>query len=284
MRKIILITLLLVLISAVAAQGLEDQVAVMAAEAEGQILEGPLATLFGDQRLNIYIDLENGEQFILGLVTENKVVKSLEAGAVSKPTLKIYTTEAIVAKIQTSDDGGRVLKDALDSGEITYEAIGFFNKIKFGTISMVVNVIDYFTGEKDEEEVIVAEEEDDPEEEEVVPEEETPEPEVEDEEAEEEVETAPPAEPEITTHTIEMDNDGFEEDSITINVGETVSWKNVRTGTLKTAMVIGTQSCRNAKSGIFNNGETYSYTFDEAMTCTIVDGILTTTSMKVIVE
>ena len=85
------------------------------------------------------------------------------------------------------------------------------------------------------------------------------------------------------TELVDNDN-GFSVSTLSIKVGDTFTWENIRTGTFKTAFVIGTQLCIDAKSGIFNNGETYSYTFNEAMICTVVDGILTTESMKVIVE
>ena len=81
-----------------------------------------------------------------------------------------------------------------------------------------------------------------------------------------------------------MINTGFEVDSINIKVGDTVTWDNVRDGQYNLAMIIGAQQCTKIKSKIYKTGESFSYTFDKAETCIIVDGIMTTQTMKVIVE
>ena len=139
--KIRLLLLFLLLCSSFSLASLQAEVDELSVEVEGQVLEGPLATLFGNQRVNIHITLDNGEQMILGLVTKKNVVQSLQAQAVEKPTLKIFATEAAVARIQSSDDPGTELLTAFDNEEVTYQAIGFFNKIKFATISVFVNII-----------------------------------------------------------------------------------------------------------------------------------------------
>lgn len=86
------------------------------------------------------------------------------------------------------------------------------------------------------------------------------------------------------TKIVLLNSDGFEHTQLKIKVGDTVEWKNVRDGTPNLAMVLGVRNCFDVKSGILNNGESFSWTFEEAETCQIVDGILTTKSMKVIVE
>ena len=77
---------------------------------------------------------------------------------------------------------------------------------------------------------------------------------------------------------------GFEVPTITINAGEAVLWINEREGRFKQGMVIGTKECSTIKSPIFNPGESFRWTFTEPLTCTIVDGIYTTQTMKVVVK
>lgn len=119
------------------------------------------------------------------------------------------------------------------------------------------------------------------------------------------IEETPPAEPEKPmeenptpeptpepvktgeTHYVDMIDGGFEKDKavITIKVGDTVVWQNVREAVqFNKAMIIGTQKCSKVKSEVFVPGDSFKWTFMEPMTCTIVDGIYTTQSMKVIVE
>lgn len=85
------------------------------------------------------------------------------------------------------------------------------------------------------------------------------------------------------THTIEMNDEGFSTGELTIKAGDTIVWQNVRQGRMKGAMVIGMRECRDAKSGLFNPGESFSWTFKEAGICTIVDGIYTEEEMKIVV-
>jgi plastocyanin len=93
-----------------------------------------------------------------------------------------------------------------------------------------------------------------------------------------------PEEPQSTTHIVMMTADGFGPDKLHIKVGDTVVWKNVRSGTINKAMIIGVRECSKVRSGFFKPGESFSWTFDEPVTCTIADGIMTTKESKIFVE
>ena len=60
--------------------------------------------------------------------------------------------------------------------------------------------------------------------------------------------------------------------------------KAIRSGSLKKAMIIGTQDCSKIKSKFFEPGESFSWNFEEVLSCTIVDGVYTTKTMKLKVE
>ncbi|MFH1276698.1 MAG: hypothetical protein ABIH82_06320 [Candidatus Woesearchaeota archaeon] len=89
------------------------------------------------------------------------------------------------------------------------------------------------------------------------------------------------------THIVDLIDGGFDVDpttkSISIAVGDTVEWKNIRDGSFKKAMIIGTRNCNKIKSKIYDVGESYSWKFDQAGTCLIADGIYTRQAMSVIV-
>ncbi len=91
-------------------------------------------------------------------------------------------------------------------------------------------------------------------------------------------------EPANKKYTINVTTDGFDPATLTIKVGDTVEWKNIRTGNLDQVMIIGAQQCTKIKSGVLETDEMFSWTFDKAETCTIVDGITTTQTGKVTVE
>ncbi len=90
--------------------------------------------------------------------------------------------------------------------------------------------------------------------------------------------------PKPAVNEVSLIDGGFEVPTITINAGEAVLWINEREGRFQQAMIIGTKECSKIKSPIFNPGESFKWTFTEPLTCTIVDGIYTTQTMKVVVK
>lgn len=87
--------------------------------------------------------------------------------------------------------------------------------------------------------------------------------------------------------TVEILNDRFGTGQITISVGDTLVWKNSRTGSgsLTGAMILGVRNCADVRSAVFKPGNSFSWTFTEPETCTLVDGIKTTMiPMTVIIE
>ena len=91
-------------------------------------------------------------------------------------------------------------------------------------------------------------------------------------------------EPQHQTYTVKMTADGFSPDKLYLQAGDTVIWKNVRSGNINKAMIIGVRECSKVRSGFLKSGESYTWTFDTPMTCTIADGIMTTKESKVFVE
>lgn len=91
-------------------------------------------------------------------------------------------------------------------------------------------------------------------------------------------------EPQSKVHIVKMTADGFSPNKLYIKPGDTVEWKNVRSGTINKAMIIGVRECSKVRSGFFKPGESFSWTFDQQISCTFADGVLTTAESKVIVE
>ena len=91
-------------------------------------------------------------------------------------------------------------------------------------------------------------------------------------------------EPKSTTYTVKMTADGFSPAKLYIKAGDTVIWKNTRYGVVNKAMIIGVRECSKVRSGFLKSGESFTWTFDTPMTCTIADGVMTTKESKVFVE
>ena len=307
MKKIISILLILSLLMSTAVfavNEIDSSIDALNAQLEGKVIPAPLNKIFGDEKINVNFKMNDGTTLIVGLLTENNKFKSLVAGGVDDPSLNVYTTEKVVTDIESSSDPASTLKLAYNRGTISYQAVGMKNKIKFAFISVFMKVSGWFTDNGPEEVVEVkgdleaeAEEEtveenedkedkedkeDDPVEQEVIT-----------GDAVAEVKTEPVVKKTVKkvvkktgpkTHTVELDNTGFAVDDITVSVGDTVNFINLRTGKAKTALLIGTNKCRELRSKIFHYEESYSWKFDEPMNCVVVGGIFTTQSMKVIVK
>ena len=293
-KTIVMSLLFLIVFGPIAfAEGMGTEMQAINAELEGQEIPSPLNKLFSDERINIYFAMAGEEDVVMGLTTSNGKFSRLSAGELENPSLNLYIAEDVASEIENSENPGGTLQTALENGRIRYEAVGFFNRIKFTAINLMIKVGSWFSSEEKpavETSTEGSEEEEEEEEEKtdaITEEQEIDEIETTTEEsigedinAEEEAIVE-----EIKTNIVEMNNAGFDQiGTLRIKVGETVEWKNVRTGRLKEAMIIGTQGCSNVKSTFFDPGESFSWTFDKAQDCTVVDGVYTTQTMKLEVE
>ncbi len=296
------------LLSSLAVADLSTDVTILSQQLSGTELTGVAGAMLKSEKVNVYIkDGENTQVF--GLVTEKRKVISLAEGELEEPTLKVFSDLATITSIQNSATPADDLKKALDEGKITYEAVGFFKKVKFGFSNFFTKM---FGGSKDdqkdmkeevkeelknetkEEKKIEQEQKKNETEQKVEEKKEEVKSEEKNEttsdnpenETETEVELEEENEVEVKgeTHTILLQNNGFSPATLNIKAGDTVKWKISRSGTFKNGMIIGTQSCIDIKSKILSNGEEFEWQFNEAGTCTVVDGIITTQISKVIVE
>lgn len=292
MKWFICLLILLIIPIASAEMDMATQVYGLQQEVVNQDLPQLLSTLFGDERINLQLTKDDGEKFIIGIVTENDKIKSLEPMEVKDPTMNIHTTQKVVEEIMTSDNPLGEINKAAKEGKLVYRAVGFKNKIKFFFVSIITKVAGLFMDDH------VAEGVGDVVEKEIIDEEETEEldedvsdliPDTSDdtEETTNATEELEPEEDGPKEHIILFNDDGGtgDLDDLVIKVGDTVVWENVRENkAFNKAMVLGVRNCADVKSKIFPPGETFRWTFTEAETCTIVDGIYTTHSMDIVVE
>jgi predicted nucleic acid-binding protein/plastocyanin len=282
MNRLMLVLLLLVLLPVVIAQSdVANMMQEVGFELQGTKVPAPLNKIFGDERVNVHIEIGD-ETVIMALITKKGVVDQIAAAEVKNPTLNVYTSESALAKIMMSSNQLSALKRAIDNGDVRYKAVGFVQKVKFFFVNFLLKV----TGGLDSEDA------EDFRDDEIADffrtveaeglEDEEPSDSSEDSGDDEVIEDLPL---EVisgpTTHEVLLNNEGFAETDIEINVGDTVVWKNGRTGSVKKALIIGTKKCRAAKSKVYNPGEQYSYTFTEPQLCVIAGGIFTKSEMKI---
>jgi len=269
----------------------------------GQELIDPVGKLFGDERVNVYLKTSNDKIVVFSVVTKDKKVVSFEVEELSDSTVKVYTDEATLITIAESSNPSDALKAAVSAKKITYHGVGFFKKMKLGMLSMFIRMPqtpaandDSLTTKPKEEkpkdtipgETVVVKNEDAKSGVVESVKKEVEEVKKEDKKAEindvKSTEKAKETKPLKKETVVTLTKNGFEPDVVTIKVGDTIKWVNNREGSLPKAMILGAMQCVKIKSGIFESGDSFSWTFDKAETCTIVDGIYTTQTGKVIVQ
>lgn len=105
----------------------------------GAKLPGPVSMLFGNERLNIYID-----DVKVGVVTKGGKVQNFDFQKLENPTVNVYTDKETVESILQSEDPIKRGQQALDNKEITYEAVGAGKKIKFFFVGIAAKIAGWF--------------------------------------------------------------------------------------------------------------------------------------------
>ena len=89
-KPFLLLSLFLLLIGVVAAEtDFTDQIQELQQGLQGTAIPGIAGTLIGNQRINIHVGISDNEQIVLGIVTEDKTIKSIAIAEVKGPTLEV---------------------------------------------------------------------------------------------------------------------------------------------------------------------------------------------------
>ncbi len=295
MKKLILGLFVIIILSSLAFADLDADITAVGKEMVGQELPGSLGKFLGNDNINVYIKMASGEDKILGISVQDKKISAFGIGELAQPSLKVHLSEETLNEIFYSKTPIATMNRVLKEGQVTYEAIGFKNKIKFGMAVLFLKMFGEEEAkiEENKTDLKIKVKENKPaqikpaekkEEKNEEKKENIKEEKIEKVEEKNETNTTIEIVPAPTTHTIEVKKEGFVPAELTIKAGDTVEWKVTRTGYLHLAMILGTQNCVNVKSKIIDTNGSFKWEFDKAETCIIVDGITTTQTGKIIVE
>jgi hypothetical protein len=105
-----------------------------------------LQTFIGAERIRAEIALNGGSALIIGITTDNDAkVTDLVLGEVTNPTIKAYTDENTVRSILASSDPVTAFENALETGAIRFEGVGFENKLRIGIMKLGLKILGFFT-------------------------------------------------------------------------------------------------------------------------------------------
>ena len=95
-------------------------------------LSGALGSLFGNEKINIYVLNESENEIKLNLLTNKKKVKKFKMGHLDDPTLNLYMDISTMGEIIDSENPSYTLQDSVKKRKITYKGVGFGKRVKFG--------------------------------------------------------------------------------------------------------------------------------------------------------
>lgn len=101
-----------------------------ASEMEGQELPAVFRSLFKNERINVYIS----NDYVVGAIVEDGKITTAEEGALEDPTIEVDVSRHVFEdmKDETFD-----IKESLNNGDIQYEGVGFWNKIRINIYGFV---------------------------------------------------------------------------------------------------------------------------------------------------
>lgn len=102
-------------------------------------------SLFGNERMNITANMNDGTVIKLGVVTRNGRVAEVKEPAIENPTVKITASEEALQNIQSAVfDPQAELQKQLDKGGIRYDPLGIVPTIKFTVLGLINSVFSFF--------------------------------------------------------------------------------------------------------------------------------------------
>ncbi len=103
-------------------------------------MPGFVRMLGGNERIALEIALENGSVLNIGVVTSEGRITEFSKGELEDPTLRVWTDEATVNSIITSDDPAGSAFYALKRGHIRYSGVGTIKKLRIAGVKVVMRI------------------------------------------------------------------------------------------------------------------------------------------------
>lgn len=93
-----------------------------------------MTDLFGDQLINLTIELDDGEDFNVGLALEGMQLVQAKNKHFDSATVSAKVTERDFREIATSSNPFEKLQDKMDEGKVNISVHGFWNNVKFSLL------------------------------------------------------------------------------------------------------------------------------------------------------
>ncbi len=97
-------------------------------------LPQPLKFILNNEKINIPI----GENFSVGLLFKDGKIEYLEPEAFDEPDFNVYISEKFLLELHQEKAD---FKQSINDGEITFEGIGLFNKLKLFPVKLLLKIL-----------------------------------------------------------------------------------------------------------------------------------------------
>ena len=92
-----------------------------------------IASLFSDERINLYVEGDT----VFSFITKNGRIESISEKEMKDQTVNIYTDVETIEEIL---EGKIDFIEAIKSGKIRYDGVGFFNSFKFNVAKIAFKI------------------------------------------------------------------------------------------------------------------------------------------------
>ena len=106
----------------------------------------PVFMLFGNKRINAYIELDDGSIVEYFVKVGEKTVETIAQGARTQADLEVRVKESTIERIASSQDPVSELTAAISSGEITYKGLTIGGSINSFLVNLAASLFGVLEG------------------------------------------------------------------------------------------------------------------------------------------
>lgn len=105
---------------------------------------GFVKTMFGDERINAVLTLDNGTIESFGIITKKGKIVSIQKGFLDNPSLFVKTDEKVLNKFLESGNQVAYIRNALNTKAIDFQATNIKTRVKITTASLMLRTYSAF--------------------------------------------------------------------------------------------------------------------------------------------
>lgn len=107
-------------------------------ELNGTVLPSFVASFFDEERVVIYVSMDDGSSLLAHVEVIDGVVVDIGEDEIIDSTIDIFLSEQVINEVALSENKLGSFNDALSRGDVRYEVKGFFRNVKFRALKVAL--------------------------------------------------------------------------------------------------------------------------------------------------